>query len=283
MTRNVTDAAILLGALTGSDPSDPATTARGKNDLVDYAQYLDRDGLRGARIGVARKFFPSRSSPSNKVLDSALLALQRAGAELIDPIEVKSFEKLGDAEYQVLLYEFKDGINKYLSELGKDSPVRSLADLIQFNEFHRDEELPYFGQETFIAAQKKGPLSDPAYLEALKKCRRFSREEGIDAVMNEHRLDAIIGPSGGPAHRTDLIYGDRDTGGSSSPAAVAGYPSITVPAGFVRELPVGLSFFGRAFSEPVLLKLAYAFEQATLVRTAPRFLASLEMDESPSE
>ena len=188
---------------------------------------------------------------------------------LVDPLEISSQGKLGNSEHEVLLYEFKHDMNAYLESLGSGAPMRSLADLIAFNEKHADQELRYFGQETFLQAQEKGPLTEQTYLDAVERCRRFARKEGIDAVMDEHRLDAIVAPSGGPAGKTDLIYGDRDVGGSSSLAAVAGYPNITVPAGNVMGLPLGISFFGRAYSEPTLLKLAYAFEQATKARIAP--------------
>jgi amidase len=172
----------------------------------------------------------------------------------------------------VLRYEFKDGINAYLASLGPNAPARTLQDLIQFNERNSARELRFFGQEEFLRAQKKGPLTDKAYLDALARCRRLSRAEGIDAVMDKHRLDAIVAPAGGPAGVTDLVYGDRDVGGSSTPAAVAGYPNITVPAGDFQGLPVGISFFGRAYSEPVLIRIAFAYEQATQHRRPPKFL-----------
>lgn len=272
MTRTVTDAAILLGGMAGVDSSDPATESSQGRSAPDYTVFLDKEGLRGARLGVARHFFRSRNSKVTKILEAALETFKSGGAELVDPVELKSFDQIGDAEYQVMLYEFKDGLNKYFASLGPNAPVKSLKELIEFNDAHKAEEMPYFGQETLLEAEKKGPLTDREYLEAVEKCRHLSRAEGIDAVMNEHRLDAIIAPSGGPAHSTDLVYGNRDTGGSSSPAAIAGYPSITVPAGMLHGLPFGLSFFGRAYSEPVLLKLAYAFEQASHGRQPPEFL-----------
>ncbi|HEX7861074.1 MAG TPA: amidase [Verrucomicrobiae bacterium] len=274
MTRTVEDAAILLGAMGGVDDEDEVTRESREKTHKDYTQFLKRDGLRGARIGVARQYFRNRNEHSGRVIDEALKAMKDEGAELID-VEMPSFGKIGDAEFQVMLYEFKDGIERYLAT--RDGcPHKNLADLIAFNEKHAEKELAVFGQETFLRAQEKGSLRDKAYLEALEKCGKLSREEGIDAVMDEHKLDAIVVPSGGPAHRTDLVWGDRGTGGISSPAAVSGYPSITVPAGFVTELPLGISFFGRGYSEPTLLKIAYAFEQATRARRAPKFLETVD-------
>lgn len=273
MARTVTDAAILLGALAGVDPRDPTTLdARGKI-AADYRQFLKADGLRGARVGIARKFFRPGSA-SDKIMEGALAALKDAGAILVDPADLPSMGKFGEAESEVLHYEFKAALNVYLAARTGGS-MRTLGDLIEFNEKNRDREMPYFGQEIFLRAQAKGPLTDKTYLEALEKSRRLSRAEGIDSIMDTHQLDALVAPSGGPAGKTDLIYGDRGVGGSSSPAAMAGYPSITVPAGHVLGLPVGISFFGRAFSEPVLLRLAFAFEQSTKARQAPRFLASI--------
>jgi amidase len=272
MARTMTDAAALLSALTGVDARDAVTeTSRGKAQ-ADYTQFLDLRGLRGARIGVARKFFRFRADVG-KVFESAIEAMKTAGAIMIDPADLPSHGKLGDAEMQVLQYEFKAGLNAYLAGLGAGARVRTLADVIEFNERQRDKEMPWFGQETLIKSQEKGPLTEKEYVEALEKCRRLSREEGIDAVMNEHQLDAIIAPTTGPAHVTDYVYGDRDTGSSSWPAAVSGYPNITVPAGFVAGLPVGLSFFGRAYAEATLIKLAFAFEQLTKVRERPKFLS----------
>jgi len=269
MARSVADAAILLGALTGVDSRDAATeSSRGKS-RGDYTQFLDPNGLLGARLGVARKFFRS-GAISEKLLESALEEMKRLGAVIVDVAD--DLAKFGEAEREVLLYEFKTDLNAYLASLGPKAPVRSLKEVIEFNERNKEKELPWFGQETLIKAQEKGPLTEQAYLDALEKCRRLSRDEGIDGAMDKHQLDALVAPAGGPAGKTDPIYGDRGVGGSSSPAAVAGYPNITVPAGQVFGLPVGISFFGRAYSEPTLLKIAFAFEQATKARKPPKFL-----------
>jgi amidase len=272
MARTVRDAAILLGAMTGVDPADPATEASRGKSHADYTTFLDAGGLKGARIGVARKFFQP-GAVGEAALEAALDEMKRRGAELVDPADLPTHGTFGSG--QVLLYEFKAGLNAYLAGVGPKLPVHSLEELIAFNEKHKDREMPFFGQERLIQAQAKGPLTEKPYLEALEKARRLSRAEGIDAVMDRHKLDALVAPSGGPAPVTDYIHGGRNVGGSSSAAAIAGYPSITVPAGKVFGMPFGLSFFGRAWSEPVLLKIAYAFEQATMVRRAPRFLQTL--------
>jgi len=270
MARSVKDAAILLGAMTGADPEDPSTAAaRGP---ADYTAFLDTEGLRGARIGVARAFFGDHPQVE-AVMKAALAALAARGAVLVDPVELPTPGAYGEAAYQVMLYEFKAGLEAYLQRRG--GPLRSLADLIAWNEAHRDREMPLFGQDILVAAQAKGPLTEAAYLQALEKARRLAGPEGIDAVMDKHRLDALVAPTGGPAALIDPLHGSRGVGSCSTPAAVAGYPHLTVPAGYVRGLPVGLSFFGRAWSEPQLLKLGFAFEQATGHRRTPRLLATL--------
>jgi amidase len=274
MARTVADAAILLGALAGTDSSDAATEPAGVKGQRDYSSFLDPDGLKGARIGVARKFFRPGSVGEN-VLEAALEAMKQAGALLVDPADLPSHATFGAGEMEVLLYEFKEGLNRYLSGVDSRLPVHSLEELIAFNEQHKEREMPYFGQEILIRAQAKGPLNEKAYLEALDRCRRLSRGEGIDAVMDQHKLDALVAPSGGPAPKTDLVHGNRSVGGSSGAAAIAGYPSITVPAGEVFGLPVGLSFFGRAWSEPVLIRIASGFEQALGARRAPKFISSV--------
>lgn len=274
MARTVADAAELLGALTGADPRDEATAASEGNAHRDYTQFLDPNGLRGARIGVARNF-EHRNPKVMELIESAIQVMKGAGAEIIDPAEIPHRGDYGNEAFEVLLYEFKAGLNAYLAALGPNAPVHSLADVIAFNEKNAAREMPYFGQETFLKAEEKGPLTGKPYLEALAKCRRFSRAEGIDSVMTAHKLDAVIAPTGGPAWPTDYVNGDHSTGGSSSPAAVAGYPNITVPAGFVFGLPVGISFIGRAWSEPTLIKIAYAFEQAAKHRRPPKFLPSI--------
>ncbi len=275
IARTVRDAAILLGVLAGVDPQDAATAESKQHASRDYAQFLDDSGLKGATIGVARNFFGFKDVVETVMAD-ALEALKKAGATLVETKELAAVEEAGGAESTVLRYELKADMAAYLARLGPDAPVKNLKDIIDFNNGHRDQELQYFGQETFIAANEKGPLTDKEYLDALDKCRRLARTEGIDAVMDKHKLDAFVAPTTGPACVTDLLNGNRSLGGSTSPAAMAGYPSITIPAGFVFGLPVGISFFGRAWSEPTLLKLAYAFEQATKHRRPPQFLPTAD-------
>jgi amidase len=262
--------------MAGVDPADASTQAAGSHVQPDYTRYLAADGLKGARIGVARKLFTNNPEVT-RLIEGALDAMKKAGAEIIDPADLPSQGQMGNAEFEVLCYEFKAGLNAYLGKLGPGARIHSLADAIAFNQQHRDREMPIFGQEDFELCQKKGPLTDRAYLDALAKCRKLSRDEGIDAVAAKYKLDAIVAPTSGPAWLIDYVNGDSEVGGCSSAAAVAGYPHITVPAGLVRGLPVGVSFFGPAWSEPVLLKLAYAYEQLTRMRRAPRFLTTIPL------
>jgi amidase len=275
MARNMTDAVILLGALTGVDPRDSATQESAGKSPGDYTRFLDPNGLQGARIGVARKYF-GFSEDVDRLMKDAIEVMKRAGATIVDPVDLAPSREYEDSETEVLLYEFKNDLNKYLSELGPNAPYHSLKELIEFNEKNRDREMPYFGQDQFLKADAKGPLTSPEYLKALEKNHRLSRKEGIDKVIAKDRLDAIIAPTGGPSWTTDPVNGDHFSGGSSTPAAVAGYPNINVPAGFIHGLPVGISFFGGAYTEPSLIKVAYAYEQATKHRRPPEFLPTLK-------
>jgi amidase len=277
MCRTVTDAAILLGALTGVEPRDDATRSSVGKSRFEYRSFLNADGLRGARIGVQRKSHGFNDAV-DKLMHDSVDVLKRLGATVIDPADIPTQGKFDDSEFEVLLYEFKADLNKYLASLGPSAPVKSLKEVIDFNEKNRDRELRYFGQDIMVKAQAKGPLTERKYRMALARNHRLSRTEGIDAVMNKHRLDAIIAPTGGPPWPTDLVNGDHFTGGYSSASAVAGYPHITVPAGYVFGLPVGMSFFGRAWSEPKLITYAYAFEQATKARRVPKFLETAKLD-----
>jgi amidase len=272
MARTVTDAAILLGAMTGTDPADPATKFSDADGRRDYTPSLDANGLHGARLGVVRASLMGYSPATDRLMDAAIADLKRLGAVIVDPANIPTIGRFSDSEYQVLLYEFKADLNRYLGSLGPSARVHSLADLIAFDKAHADREMPYFGQEIFEQAEAKGPLTDKAYLAALARDRRLSQAQGIDAVMTRFRLDALIAPTSGPAWLIDLVNGDYGTNGASTIAAVAGYPHITVPAGQVFGLPVGLSFIGRAWSEPTLIKLAYAYEQGTTHRRPPQFL-----------
>ncbi len=276
MARTVTDAAILLGALVGRDPDDAITSESSGKSFADYTQFLDINGLKGARIGVPRKYF-GFNDQVDKLINASIDAMKKLGAVVVDPAEIETAGKFDDTELEVLLYELKADLNKYLESLGPRAPVRSLKEIIEFNERNSEKEMPYFGQDLFIKAEAKGPLTSKEYIEALAKNQRLSRTEGIDAVMMKHKLDAMVAPTGGPAWPTDLLNGDHFTGGYSSPSAVAGYPHITVPAGYVHGLPVGISFFGQAYSEPVLIKLAFAFEQATKFRRPPQFLPTADL------
>ncbi len=275
MCRTVADAATLLGPLTGVDPRDDATAASQGNTHADYTQFLDSAGLQGARIGVARSFagFDPRILA---LFDQAVEAMRDQGAEIVDPANLEVSEWRDPLPLILLEYEFKAGLNAYLASLGPDAPVKSLAEVIAFNEQNADREMPHFGQQRMIASQARGPLTDAEYLNAKRLIQQANREDGIDRLMNEHNLDAIVAPTRDLPWPTDHIKGDRLDGGSSAgPAAIAGYPDITVPMGFVSGLPVGVSFFGRAWSEPTLLRVAYAYEQATQARRAPSFAATL--------
>ena len=274
MARTVKDAAILLTALAGSDPNDEATKESDTN-RTDYTRFLDPSGLKGARIGIARKYF-GFSDAVDDMMNTLIDEMKKQGAVIVDPADLPTHGKFDDTEFTVLLYELKADLEKYLARL-PDAKIRTLKDAIEFNERDRLKEMPYFAQDVFIKAEAKGPLTSKEYTDALEANHRLSRAEGIDAVMDKNQLDAIMAPTAGPAWLSDLVNGDHAGGGSSNAAAVAGYPDITVPAGSVFGLPVGVSFFGRAWSEPALLKIAYAFEQLTKARTKPQFLPTVKL------
>ncbi len=273
MARSVTDAVLMLAAMAGIDASDPATLAS-KGKIPDYMAALSKTGLKGMRLGVARNYFGSNDLLDGTI-EQALAVLRTQGAILVD-VTLPNIDKYGDSETEVLLYEFKAGLAAYLAKYAPGAPVANMADVIAFNLKHRDPELAHFGQEYLERSQAKGGLDSKAYLDALANNQRYSRAEGIDQVLREHQLDALVAPTGGPAWLTDFINGDHYGGSFSTPAAVAGYPHITVPAGQVHGLPVGLSFVGPAYSEATLIKMAYGFEQATMHRRAPRFAASAQ-------
>ena len=275
MARTVTDAAILLGALAGVDPDDPATASGAGKAVADYASGLDAGALRGAKLGILRSSFEFHDRV-DALMETAIGVLREQGANVVDPVEIPTLGGLGGPELTVLLYELKADMAAYLSRLGPGFPIRTLKDIIDFNEKNGGTEMPYFGQDLFLKAEAKGPLTEEAYLEAREQCRRLARAEGIDAAMDRHGLDALVSPTDGPAWTTDLVNGDHFLGGSSTGAAVAGYPHVTVPAGDVFALPVGISFVGRAWSESTLLRIAFAFEQATKSRRPPRFLPTVD-------
>jgi amidase len=277
MARTVADAAAVLSALTGVDPRDSATTAsRGKSQR-DYTLFLDPNGLRGARIGVSRAKFTGYDQRTDALFDAAVADLRRLGATVVDPANIPHAGEYDDAEFTVLLYEFKADLNAYLASRGSTARVHTLQDVIEFNDKDAAREMPYFGQEIMKMAQAKGPLTEKAYLDARAKSLRLAGRLGIDAVMTQHRLDALVVPTGNPPWPIDVLLGDHFLGGSSTPAAVAGYPSIAVPAGYAFGLPVGISFIGRAWSEGTLIKLAYAYEQGTKHRKPPRFLPTADL------
>jgi amidase len=274
MCRTVRDAAILLGALTGVDAGDAATAASAGRSYTDYTQFCDPNGLKGARIGVARKYFGFNDAV-DALMEQSLDAMKKQGATLVDPADVATLGKFDETELLVFLYELKTDLNNYLARLGPNAPVHTLKDIINFNDRNQRREMPYFGQDLFLKAEAKGPLTEKAYIDALDKNHQLARTEGIDATMDKYHLDAMVAPTGGPAWLTDLVNGDHAAGGSSNAAAVAGYPNINVTAGFISGLPVGISFFGRAWSEPTLIRLAFAFEKTTKARQAPRFLSTI--------
>ena len=289
MTRTVADAAALLGAMSGPDPDDPATIVVAgprarpgpthESAPTDYTHFLDVNGLKGARIGVVRNKYFGSNPAVDRLAEAAIAEMKKQGAVIVDPANIPTLGKFDDGEFQVLLYEFKADLNKYLTWLGPASPVHSLKDVIAFNDAHKDQEMPYFGQEIMTMAEKKGPLTSAAYTAALARNRQMARALGIDATMTKYKLDALVAPTSGPAGLIDLVNGDSGGGGASpsTVTSVAGYPNITVPDGSIRGLPVGMSFFGRAWSEATLIKLAYAYEQATKHRKPPTFVATADL------
>src|SRR5438132_8831893 len=276
MARTVSDAAILLGALAGVDPDDSATAGSQGKSYTDYTRFLDPNGLKGTKIGVVRKYCGFHDGV-DALMNTAIEEMKRAGATVVDPADIATIGKFDESELLVFLYELKADLNNYLARLGPAAPVHTLKDIIDFNERNKEKEMHYFGQDLFLKAEAKGPLTTKEYLDALEKNHQLSRTQGIDAILDQFQLDALVAPTGGPAWITDMVDGDHFAGGSSSAAAVAGYPNINVPAGFFFGLPVGISFFGRAWSEPTLIKLAYSFEQATKFRKPPQFLPRVEV------
>lgn len=275
--RTVADAVLVLGAIAAPDPRDAASQTGTHPRLTDYTPFLDANGLRGARIGIARETYFGYSEKADAIAEAAIETLRGLGAVIVDPANIPTAKAMHESgtEFDVLLYEFKADLNAYLAGLGPEAPVHSLEEVIAYNAAHADLELPYFGDDLMAKAQAKGPLTEEAYVRALAENHRMARQEGIDAVMDAHALDALVMPTGRPAWKIDLVNGDPSGGGASSqPAALAGYPAISVPAGYASGLPVGITFMGRAYSEPVLIRLAYAFEQATRVRRPPSYRAT---------
>jgi amidase len=281
MTRSVADAAVLLAAMAGADPDDSTTNVAARQSApADYSKALDANGLKGARIGIVRDKLFGYSGAADRLADAAIQTMKQQGAIIVDPVKIPTLGKFGDSEFEVLLFEFKADLDKYLTWLGPASPVHSLKDVIAFNDAHKEQEMPYFGQEILTMAEKKGPLTDPKYKAALAANRQKARALGIDAAMTAHRLDALFSPTGGVPWLIDLVNGDSSGANAEAPStitSVAGYPHITVPAGYFRGLPVGVSFFGRAWSEATLIKLAYAYEQATKHRKPPTFAATADL------
>jgi amidase len=282
MARTVRDVAILLGAMAGADADDPATAVLNSDTqrklYPDYTKFLDPGGLKNARLGVVRKYFGFNDAV-DQLMNSLLGEMKQAGAEIVDPADIPTIGKFDESELSVLLYELKADLAAYLARRG-NTTVKNLKDVIEFNERNRDREMPYFGQDLFVKSEQKGPLSSKEYLDALALNHQLSRTEGIDFIMDKFKLDALVAPTAGPAWVTDLINGDHSAGGSSSAPALAGYPNINVTAGYLWGLPVGISFFGRAWSEPTLLRIAYSFEQLTKARQKPRFLPAIDMKAS---
>ena len=276
MTRSVADAAAMLTALVGPDPTDPMTIPSTDFVGTDYTSFLDRDGLRGARIGVERSYFGAQPDV-DQLMEEAIRSMSTAGAIIVDPANIPTRESMGGPSFQVLLYELKADLAAYLEMSGRPNGMATLADIIVFNESNTDREMPYFGQEIFLEAEEKGSLNSSEYLESKELARRLSQDEGIDAVMEEHQLDAIVAPTTRPAWKIDLVNRDVSSNGSSGPAAIAGYPSITVPNGYVHGLPTGILFFGRAWSERTLIRIAYAYEQATRHRQPAKLLPTLDL------
>ncbi|MHA2066175.1 MAG: amidase family protein, partial [Candidatus Thorarchaeota archaeon] len=276
MGRCVADAAILLGAMTGIDARDFVTEESKGKSHTDYTQFLNPNGLKGARIGVVRNLF-GFDKRVDEIMETSIVTMRESEAKIIDPTEVPTAKELEEPEFEVLHYEFKANLNTYLAGLGPDAPVKSLEEVIEFNEANCEKVMPFFGQELMLEAQEKGPLDSPEYIEALEKCQKLSKTEGLDYVLNEHQLDAVIAPSGGPAWLTDHVNGDHFSGGSSSLAAVSGYSSITVPAGYIHSLPVGISFVSGLYQEPKLIGIAFAFEQTTGIRRPPEFKPAVDI------
>ena len=276
MARCVADAAALLTALAGADPRDPATRPAASH-ATDYTRALDPDGLRGLRLGIARKRYTGNHRGVDRLFEAALAVLKDRGAVVVDDVDLTTEDHLKNNETTVLEFDFKANLNAYLADLGPDAPVKSLADVIAFNDAHRDQELALFGQETMLSSQKRGPLSSAAYRQALALCHRVARAEGIDLVVRRHRLDAIVCPTSAPPRPIDVVDGDSGFADCTTPAAVAGYPHLTVPMGYVLGVPVGLSFFGTAWSEATLIKAAFAYEQASRMRRPPQFVPTVAL------